>query len=567
MKFHFILLFFVVISGLFAQLDERDILFRRAERYRVQQQFEKAIDSYQKLIELYPKDEEGIEKLITTFINSSYTKKAENLLKKKKEIISEILFVKLKILILLKDGNIKIAEKTAEKYIKKNSNRMNNYRLLANVFEMFKQYEFAIELMQKARNISDNKFLYAREIAINYQYLNATKNAVKEFLNFLIDNKNYSNYVLDRLYAILQKDPQTITTIGKIATASDKDYIKEIYALCLGELGKYGKALTVYRRLSPVALIRFAQRHQSLGNLEISKKAFYDFMEISKDLPKKADAQINIAEIYIEQDSLDLAKALLQKVKNNETIQKREYKYKTFANVQCRELLAEIELRQNGASKNVISILENAKKYANSTKENTKIDFMIVHQLTLNAQCDESKSKLDKMLTNQNSGSDIYKESFYYSFLNAFFQNNPEQDSLLTEIIINIPGDVRINDILFLANFMNNLQEEKVKSKFFEAYRKKLIYQEDEAIKILQNIYAEFANEEILMLAGEWAILAKNKILAKEIFSHKFENEILNEYSQLRLAKLEQNTELIRRFLNENSQSVFSPEFRKILEK
>ena len=78
-------------------------------------------------------------------------------------------------------------------------------------------------------------------------------------------------------------------------------------------------------------------------------------------------------------------------------------------------------------------------------------------------------------------------------------------------------------------------------------------------------LYNETQNEELLILAGDWALMNNDPETAGNIFSSEFKNSVLKEYAQLQLAKLSPHEELCKTFLTDHPQSVFSPEFREIM--
>ncbi|MCK4311127.1 MAG: hypothetical protein KAW88_00145, partial [Candidatus Cloacimonetes bacterium] len=195
--------------------------------------------------------------------------------------------------------------------------------------------------------------------------------------------------------------------------------------------------------------------------------------------------------------------------------------------------------------------------------------FKIIHFQIMNEQYSQSKEKLSKILKKEDASSDIYKLGYYYSFLLALMQNDPAADSLLGELLINLPENYITNDALFLSVLGSGL-DGNTREDFLSAYRKKLLFKDEKAIEILMGIYNGSQNEEMLILAGEWAIESNKKDQAISIFSHEYSNELLAEYALLQKTRITQDeiekAKLSTDFLKLNPQSVFSPEFRKLLE-
>ncbi len=548
----------------FAYSDKK-VLLKQAARYSARRNYEKAIELYEQILIDHPSDQKTIEYLINIFIRTSKTKKAKKLLSQKENYISKSLYTKLMLSILLREGKIKKAEIVSSEFLQNNKNVMSFYTLISNIFQQFKQYEFSIKIMKDARKISGNKYLYARELAYAYLGLNKPKEATEEFLHLMEKEKKYSNYVLNKLREILKEDPSIIEQIEDSASSSKNEKIHEIYALCLGDIGEYDKALEEYKNLSPPMLLRFARRQNSFGNLNYALKAYLKFIEKIQSPVDKAEAQIEVAKIHIAKKNFVKAKNILQKVRNEKIIKNRRYRYRTKANVESRELLAKIEMLEAPKSQKVKDLLIEAKQFAINQRERKKLEFSIVYNNIINAEYEIGRSKISKLIRNEDPGSEIYKKGFYYSYLIALMQNDPLSDSLMTEFIINSPKSEEANDVLLLTSVIKSLEDEDAKSQFLTAYRNKLSYQNDAAIQELQNIYENNGNEEMLILAGEWALMDAKVEQAKQLFSRKFESTVLEEYAKLKLVNIKQDKQMVKDFLKTNPQSVFSPEFRKIL--
>ena len=187
----------------------------------------------------------------------------------------------------------------------------------------------------------------------------------------------------------------------------------------------------------------------------------------------------------------------------------------------------------------------------------------------MNDENDLAKEKLKNVLKNENSGSDVFKKGYYYSYLIAVMTNDAESDSLLGELLINIPGDDVTNDALLLFQSTTQFQDDADREDFLQAFRKRSQFKTQEAIEILQTIYERSKLEEILFLAGEWTIQIDEIEHAKEIFSHEYSKLDIQQYAALKLVEIEkgktEKKNYSRDFLQNNPQSIFSPQFRKIL--
>lgn len=564
-----VLILIVIFTCSLYAFDKREVLLKQANRLVTRRQYEKAINIYESLLEDYPDDHVIVERLIVNLLRISKIEKAEKILEDKKNILSGIEYVRLKTSILLLKGEIKQAYKFCKNFLNENSRRMNYYKILANIFEQYRQYEYAIEILKQARKIANDNHLHTKELAFNYQNLKDYQNAIIEYLKLLERQKSYYNFVLNRLKKILQEDKAYITTIEKSVRKSKHKKIQEIYALCLAEIGEYEKALKEYETLDTSKLKDFGDRLVSNGNLDIAISAYETYIGKIREPYLISDVKIKLAVIYITHGQLDKAKEVLFQVYEDSSIKGKKYRHKTRANRFCRELLAEVLLKQNAPNEEILKYLDEAKTYAFNRKEKNEIEFKIIHFQIMNEQYSQSKEKLSKILKKEDASSDIYKLGYYYSFLLALMQNDPAADSLLGELLINLPENYITNDALFLSVLGSGL-DGNTREDFLSAYRKKLLFKDEKAIEILMGIYNGSQNEEMLILAGEWAIESNKKDQAISIFSHEYSNELLAEYALLQKTRITQDeiekAKLSTDFLKLNPQSVFSPEFRKLLE-
>ncbi|MCK4312257.1 MAG: tetratricopeptide repeat protein, partial [Candidatus Cloacimonetes bacterium] len=321
-----VLILIVIFTCSLYAFDKREVLLKQANRLVTRRQYEKAINIYESLLEDYPDDHVIVERLIVNLLRISKIEKAEKILEDKKNILSGIEYVRLKTSILLLKGEIKQAYKFCKNFLNENSRRMNYYKILANIFEQYRQYEYAIEILKQARKIANDNHLHTKELAFNYQNLKDYQNAIIEYLKLLERQKSYYNFVLNRLKKILQEDKAYITTIEKSVRKSKHKKIQEIYALCLAEIGEYEKALKEYETLDTSKLKDFGDRLVSNGNLDIAISAYETYIGKIREPYLISDVKIKLAVIYITHGQLDKAKEVLFQVYEDSSIKGKKYR-------------------------------------------------------------------------------------------------------------------------------------------------------------------------------------------------------------------------------------------------
>ncbi|MEA2097112.1 MAG: hypothetical protein U9P73_10530 [Candidatus Cloacimonadota bacterium] len=569
MKKIILIILLILACNTFAENTENEILKRRANRYRVRKQYEKAISLYETIVKNDPDDIVNIRELILILIQVSKIDKAEKLLNTYKKKMREDLHFQLTLMILLHKAEFNEAKRLSNKILDKQIGNISNYGTIAKVFEQYRQYEIAIEIYLKARKIAGDENLYVRELANDHHALKNHKNAVREFVRLAENRNSYAAFILSRFKSMLKEDISVIRYIKDTAGKSENPTIKEIYALCLGEIGEYEKALQEYEHLPAKNLLKFADHVEKNGKADVAIRAYNMFLNRSVNIIENAKTMIRLTNIYIIQNELKKAEEILLNLYHNKDLKLKRNRYKTRANRQCRELLAQINLMRNASPKEIIQYLEEAKDFTFNKNDIDEIEYKIINLLIMNENNDLAKEKLINILKNENSGSDIFKKGYYYSFLIAIMTNDTKSDSLLSELLINIPEDDITNDALLLFQYLNLLQQTKDQEDFLRAIRKWNLYQRSDAIDVLRSIYERSELEEMLFLAGEWAMQTGKMELASEIFSHKYSKPDLQQYAVLKLVEIEKDKtkkkSYSRGFLQNNPQSIFSPQFRRIL--
>ena len=566
-RFIFILLIFSI--SLLSQYDEKTIYLKQADNLTKRKQYEKANEIYEIILEKYPIDYRVVRKLINNFLITSKLEKAENLLDKHQSIFPEIDQTTLRITILIREGKPAKAYNLAKNFLKDNSGKINYYRVISSVFEQNRQNENAIKIQIKARNIAGDEYLFTRELAANYQNVKEYDKAIQEYLKHLEQNKSYFHYVVNQVKRILDDDEKQVKAVEEFAENSENEQVIEVVALSLAYIGKYEKAILQYDLLDKNKLKNFADEQFAADNFEVAEQAYNQYIQKIKEPNLIADARIKIAQMFILQNNLEEAEKILLQIYNDKELQKVKYRYRTKANRFCREILANIAIRQNESNELILNYLYEAKFYTHNQKEQKEVEFEIIHFLIMTDHLEAGKEKLRNLLYEEEQGSGIFKLGYYYSFLIAEMENDEAADSLLGELIINIPENELVNNALLFSLITTNLQG-TAREDFLDAFRKRQLYKIEESINLLFSIYEETQNEEMLILAGDWAWQSGDFFQAEIIFSQEFKNEILADYALLKLTQLtydrEERNVMITEFLKTNSQSVFSPGFRQLLE-
>lgn len=507
--------------------------------------------------------------MIIVLIQTSKIEKAERLLNEYEKKFQGAKYFKLKIMILLHKAEFVKAQELSNEYLNKQKGNITNYGSIAKIFEQYRQYDTAVMYYIKARKIAADENLYIRELASNYHALKDYKNSTIEFIKLVEEKKQFTSFVISRFKTMLKEDPSIIQFVADATGNNSNPSVKEIYALCLGEIGEFEKAIKEYVNLPAQMILKFADSMGKKGEAKIAIDAYNIYINRNTNIIESAKITIKLSALYISLNELEKAEEILLEMYSNKELKSKKNRYGTRANRQCRELLAQISLMRNASQKIVTRYLEEAKEFTFSKNDLNEIEYQLIHLLIINEKNNLAKEKLKNVLNDENSGSSTFKKGYYYSFLIAMMTNDAESDSLLSELLINIPEDEMTNDALLLFQSSKHVQNDVDREDLLKAYRKRSMFETEDAIGLLQSIYDRSKVEDILFLAGEWAMESGKLELATEIFSHQYSKPDLQQFAVLKLAETERNgtqkNNISTGFLKRNPQSIFSPQFRRIL--
>jgi hypothetical protein len=562
----FLLFFLILASLMWGQHDEKKLLILQAGRLISQRQYERASNIYEQVLSKYEPDSQVVELYITNLIRMSKLKEAEIQLRGFENFLPADLFARLKTSILISSGDLDQARQLTFSSLQADSGNIRFYRDLAIVFEQYQQFETAIEIMTKARQAAKDDYLFTREIANDLQAIKEFGRAITEFFKLLERQKSYNNYVFSRFQQILSEDKKMISVIEKESKKYLQDYIQEVVAKSFAEIGEFEKALSYYKNLEPALLLSFAGSMKSADKTEIAKIALENYIDRETDFIKKTDATVELAALLIEDRELEKAELLLQKVYNEKSLQSSSNRYRTRANSAARILLARISLLKDENNPDVIRYLEEAKSFTYNQNQRNEIEFEIIGYHLLMGDSDAARLKLKKLLADEEQGTETFKMGYYYSYLLAMMQNDAAADSLLSEILINIPESEQAVEALNIHVVTSRLSNDE-KIEFFAAWKLYHLFRYQRAIEKLEALYDSSGNEEILNLTAEWAFSAGDKDRALSLWQRDFSNEILQEYSVLRAMEAQSESSIGIEFLKKNPNSVLAPVFRKLIRK
>lgn len=548
--------------------DEKSILLQQAQQFMQRRQFSQAELMYKEVSNKYPDDYTILVQMFALYITMGKPERGMSLLEANEARFPANVFTEQKILLLVQSSQVKEAFTLAKDYLRTNRNQIQLYNMIAHFFEAKAQFTEAIELYNTARSVANDPDLYTYELANDYFMSRLYPEALKEYFRYLSKNPGYIYFVKEQCRNMLKEDPSAIQAIRKAAVEFNKPEVTEVVAFSLYQIQQYKQALNLYRELGPEKYFQFGNELFSINQDSLAAVVYQEVTPLLPNTARKADAQIKLANLYIRHKQTVQAETVLRDIIDNKQLVLPAVRYQTRANVESRELMADMAIRQQKPANEVISWYDQAKQYAFNQAERNEIEYEIIQYQLMSEHYDDAKLRLANLLKNEPNGTSTYQIGYYYGFLTGLLSNDASADSLLNEFLVTQPGHPLANDALYLSLLSSELQG-SVKAAFLKAYRLVHLYRITEAVSILETAYQASQSEELLLLAAEWAINDNDLPTAKRLYSTPIKDPLLAEYAQLQLAKLNvepvSQDKIVVEFLRNNPDSVFSPEFRMML--
>ncbi len=551
-----------IVTNLSAQYDEKQIMTQEAYQLLARRQYNEAEQMFRIILERWPGDQNSILQLMQIYLQTSQLSKAETLLTENQRSINPNTFSEQQILLMIHQGRPQDAYNNTISYLARVNYDQNRFRLLASYFEQRGFYDRSSELYLFARNHYNNPDLFTLELANAYLNSRRLEQSAREYISWLRQSPNNLYFVNNQIKTILTENPVLIRVIADIANATDDTAILELYAGSLVYLKDFSTAFEAYKRLPLPRLQRFAEDQYAAVNDSVALMAFNHLREQSQDIVQKSEYRLKLAQINNRLGNTNIAMSILDSLFADPVLAQNQYRNRISANYAGRKLLAEMQLKQGAPFDSVLQTLESARRFARGGAEVGEANMLITKLLMMAGNYDTAERLLSQITDPQQTA----LRDYYKIVLSLFREEIDLADSLMNEYVIMQPGSPWVNDAIQLLMFANSF-EAAPRSSFLQAYKDFHLYKAA-AIDSLQSVFATTNEEELLILAAEWAMQMNLKDRALTILNHSFTDQICQEYSQVlkvRILDDSQSKELIARdFLSQNPNSVFSPGFRSI---
>jgi len=557
------LAFLLVLIPLWGQYNERDILNQQAYQMLGQRQFAEAEKIFLQVLEKYPDDANSVLQLLNIYFQTSQLDKAENLLRQHRRILPANQATEQEILLLVMQGRPDDAWNLGQTQLSRMNHSESTYRLLASYFERRGFYDHVLRLYEEARARRGNPDLFRLEIAnaaLNYRRF---EQALREYLSFLEKNPSNIFFVNNQCKTILREDPELIATIGEFAETSANPIIKELYANALLSQNRAPEALEVYKNLPPERLLSFAEQQYAALNDEVALPAFEHLAGISTETLERNDYRLRQAFIHFRSGRHVETDSLLRAVIADSLMLERKNYQRRGVNLNARKLMAENSLALTKSTATAKTWYEEARRFCGSAYDRQNIDLALVRLLAIDQDFETALA----ILNGVNEPKHLETRDYLRFSVELLRGNTDVADSLMNEYVIRWPGGVYVNDAIYQMMFVLELSGKDLDS--FHLANRMMLLGDPAAVDTLAAVFASTDDEELLILAVEWAILLAEPDKALNLLEHDWQDPVSAEYAALLRLKLstaeDEAQRFARDFLTANPGSIFAPKFRMSL--
>lgn len=557
------LAFLLVLIPLWGQYNERDILNQQAYQMLGQRQFAEAEKIFLQVLEKYPDDANSVLQLLNIYFQTSQLDKAENLLRQYRRILPANQATEQEILLLVMQGRPDDAWNLGQTQLSRMNHSESTYRLLASYFERRGFYDHVLRLYEEARARRGNPDLFRLEIAnaaLNYRRF---EQALREYLTFLEKNPSNIYFVNNQCKTILRENPELIATIGEFAETSANPIIKELYANALLSQNRAPEALEVYKNLPPERLLSFAEQQYAALNDEVALPAFEHLAGISTETLERNDYRLRQAFIHFRSGRHVETDSLLRAVIADSLMLERKNYQRRGVNLNARKLMAENSLALTKSTATAKTWYEESRRFCGSAYDRQNIDLALVRLLAIDQDFETALA----ILNGVNEPKHLETRDYLRFSVELLQGNTDVADSLMNEYVIRWPGGGYVNDAIYQMMFVLELSGKDLDS--FHLANRMMLLGDPAAVDTLAAVFASTDDEELLILAVEWAILLAEPDKALNLLEHDWQDPVSAEYAALLRLKLstaeDEAQRFARDFLTANPGSIFAPKFRMSL--
>jgi len=557
----------LLILGLFlmplaGQYDERQILVQQANQLMMQRQYDRAEEAFLQILEKYPDDLNSIYQLIQMYFTISKDAKVEAMLAKYQRPIPENAYSEFRIRLLISQGRLDEAHSLADSYLDLYGSNQSKYQVIAGFFIQKGDFNSALRIYDKGRERHGNQ-LFQLEIASAAMQTGQYQRAMTEYLDLTRNAQNSNLFVRNQVAAIVKEDGSLLQMVQQLVTETDNNVAKELLASTLLALERYQDALDVYKLLPITYMKNFAAEQMKLRNYNIARDAYRFLMQNSPQAIQRLTYGFDLATIFHQSAQYDSCAVALDELLNDSLWTKSAGTPKSSILVKLRRLRANNDLALRVELNQVRKWLQDTIDYCVYHGEVQELQMELARLAILDEDYENAQRALKGAV-----GGELSPMRDYLLYLSHFMQGESTiADSLMNEYVLHHPGSDYANDIIYL-NMLSIEMDSAQKSSFGSAIRDLHLYNR-RGVDTLAQLYEQSKDEELLILAIEWAVGLGDIDKAEQLLKHEFQDELAGDYARLLSMSLLHDSEEIqqgaREYLKEKPNSIFSPRFRQMI--
>jgi len=547
-------------ATLWGQYDEKQILTQQAQKFYNSRQLAQAETLYNQILDRWPGDQLAILQLLNIAYQTGNIDKAEAILNEHGRYLQPATVLDHELQILVQKGLVDAAWEKAMRSLELNPKDQNRYRIIASYFERRGFYDQVLRLYELGRQQFNNPQLFILEYANSALSYQRYELALREYLGWLDKNPGNLYFINNQCKIILEADSTLVYVIEEAAGKGSNPVMKELLAGTLVSRKRYNDALNVYKTMGQEKLLSFATDQYNAMNDEVAQPAFEWLADREADLWRRAQYLYNLALIGTRNQRYVDADSLIGVVINDSLLSLPQNRWRNPVSYQSHKLKAELSLVLSRDPQQALNWIAQAKSFARNATENQECDLESARLLILDQDYETAGRKLESV-----TDARLIERRDHLSFLRALLSGNVAlADSLMNDYVIKWPEGQYTNDAIYLMMHALALSDE-ARGHFMAAWRANQL-RDPFAPTMLITLYAGTQDEELLILAVEWAIAMGDKAQALSILSHDWQDEVARDYAALLSMFLQESGEeqqrQAREFLRQNPNSVFSPSFR-----
>lgn len=201
-----------------------------------------------------------------------------------------------------------LARQTWEEAVATGPTELSTYRIVNQSLLDVRQFEWAIEFLERAREVTGQTGAFRPDLAYLYNLTGVHDRAMEEYLQLLRENEQQLGFVRTRLSRFVEQEEALRSSITVAARAVREDPLNRAHRELLGwlyiEIESYEDALNEYRAIdrleqqSGQVLFKFAQMAADAAAYDVASEAYREILGRYPDSPAAPQALAALGDMH-----------------------------------------------------------------------------------------------------------------------------------------------------------------------------------------------------------------------------------------------------------------------------